>query len=153
MAAFNMSRGGDDACAFLVVGADGVPVPAVADFLTALTTRGRSAYTVRAYALGLAHWLTWLHEQQTLVDGVSRQTVEADIRAFRLGPKGGACPVDPERAGQIHPLTRKPFPSLRRLPRTINHRLSVLGAFYAYQIGLANESGSGAWYQRSIPFP
>ena len=153
MAAFNMSRGGDDACAFLVVGPDGVPVPAVAEFLTALTTRGRSAYTVRAYALGLAHWLTWLHEQQTLVDGVSRQTVEAYIRAFRLGPKGGACPVDPERAGQIHPLTRKPFPSLRRLPRTINHRLSVLGAFYAYQIGLANESGSGAWYQRSNPVP
>ena len=136
-----------------MLGPDGVPVAAINDFLLALFHRGRSAYTLRSYARGLVHFFDWLHTNDQEVDAVTPQTVEAYIAAFSTQPKGGACPADPQKAGQINQRTRKAAPAVQRQPRTINHRLSVLASFFAYHIRQDSAKGAGPWQHRTNPVP
>ena len=138
---------------FLVMGPDGTAVSVINEFLLHLAHCGRSAYTLRSYAQGLAHFFDWLHRNDHQVDEVTRQVIEAYITAFSLQVKGGACPVDPTKAGQINLLTRKVAPGRERQPRTINHRLSVLASFFAYRIQSDTDRGSGPWLNRFNPVP
>ncbi len=110
---------------------------------------------MRTYARGLADFLSWLNSDGRCIalDDVARRTVEEYITDFRLGVKGGACRVDPLRAGQINLRTRKASPSVERQPATINHRLSVLASFYAYRIERDRESGDACWADRPNPVP
>ncbi len=87
------------------------------------------------------------------VDDVTPQVVEAYIVLFSTETKGGACPVDPHKAGQINLRTRKSAPSIHRQPRTINHQLSVLASFFAYCIQRDTERGVGRWMHRANPVP
>ena len=60
VAGFSVRREVDGPVAFVVVGLDGRPVSELVAFLRDLAERGRSAYTQRAYALGLADFFGWL---------------------------------------------------------------------------------------------
>jgi len=153
MAAFTVNRAAKAPDLFVVMGPDGLPVVAINDFLQALAHRGRSAYTLRSYAHGLAHFFEWLHSVGQAVDDVTPQTVEAYIAALSTSPKGGACPGDAHTVGQVNPITRKVAPAVHRQPRTINHRLSVLAAFFAYRMQQDSEQGSGRWVNRTNPVP
>ncbi len=153
MAAFTVNRSAKAPDLFVVTGPDGLPEVVINDFLQALAHRGRSAYTLRSYAHGLAHFFEWLHAVEQAVEDVVPQTVEAYIAALSTTPKGGACPGDPHTAGQINSITRKVAPAVHRQPRTINHRLSVLAAFFAYRIQQDTEQGSGPWVNRTNPVP
>ena len=57
---FSVRRPDDGSAAFVVVDADGGAVPEAAEFCRWLVAVDRSAYTQRAYALGLAHFFNWL---------------------------------------------------------------------------------------------
>lgn len=153
MAVFTLFRLSEAPGVFLVVGTDGRPVSVINDFLGALAHRGQSSYTLRAYALGLVHFFTWLEQTGHHLDAVTRQTIETYISAFGDEPKGGACPADPSRAGQVNLLTRKALPSTQRKPRTINHRLSLLASFFAFHIQQDSEQNTGPWKGRTNPVP
>jgi site-specific recombinase XerD len=151
MPAFAVTRDPSGHPAFRVVGPDGRPAAAINEYLHYLDTCGRSAYTQRAYALGLAHFFGWLGETATAVDAVTHQIVGQYIAVFAQAPKGGACRPDPARAGQVNPLTRTAAPATTRQPRTINHRLSVLAAYFAFRIAQDTDRGAGAWCGRANP--
>lgn len=126
-----LQRGG--AHPFSVVGSDGAVVSDIDDFLAHLCASGRSGYTQRSYALGLAHFFDWLDQWDISVGAVTTQVVGRYVEEYRIGAKGGACPIDPQRTGHPNLLTRKAAPASERQPRTINHRLSVLASFFAYR--------------------
>jgi site-specific recombinase XerD len=153
MAVFTLTQSEENPSIFLVVGPDGLPVTTINEFLLHLSHCGRSAYTLRSYARGLAHFFGWLHTTGQHVEDVTPQAVEAYIALFSTETKGGACPVDPHKAGQINLRTRKSAPSIRRQPRTINHQLSVLASFFAYYVQRDTERGVGRWMHRANPVP
>jgi integrase/recombinase XerD len=153
MAAFTLTQSAEDPGIFLVMGPEGMPVPTVNEFLLHLSHCGRSAYTLRSYAHGLAHFFDWLHTSGLHVDDVTPQAVEAYMTFFSTEAKGGACPGDPYKAGQINLRTRKSSPPVHRQPRTINHQLSVLTSFFAYRIRQDTERDSGRWIRRGNPVP
>ena len=104
-----------------VVGPDHAPVPSINDFLSYLEQCARSPYTVRAYALGLAHFDGCLHETGVDVDAVTRPVVGQYIGAFGRGSRRHASLIDRPPANQ------------GRQARTVNHRLSVLGSYFAFR--------------------
>lgn len=124
-----------------------------ASFLAALKRDDRSPNTIRAYALGVAHFLSWLDERGIALAGVTRAVVGEYIQDFRFGPKGGSVRVSPSHVGKVNPRTRKPYASAERQPRTVNHRLTVIGRFFAHLIARDTERGEGRWLGRPNPVP
>src|SRR5712691_8318097 len=59
-------------------------------FLTELSLRDCSVYTQRAYAIGLAHFFSWLHASGGDPDHVTRQAVGSYITEFARGVRQGA---------------------------------------------------------------
>lgn len=153
VAGYVVRRVADGPVAFVVVDRDGRPVPELDAFLRDLAERGRSAYTQRAYALGVADFLGWLHAQGSALELVSRSVVGAYVEDFRAGAKRGATWVDVGRIGRVDGRTRKPAPALERQPATINHRLAVLASFFAFLIRRDRERGVGPWAGCENPVP
>jgi site-specific recombinase XerD len=122
---------------FRVCDSTGAGVGSCNQFLMELSLRDCSVYTQRAYALGLAHFLSWLHASRGDPDQVTRQIVGSYITEFARGAKEGAVAT---RFGQ------KP-----RQPRTINHRLNVLASYFEYCIRRDTEDGRGPWKGRINP--
>jgi integrase/recombinase XerD len=106
-------------------------------FLADLSLRDCSVYTQRAYALGLAHFFSWLHASGGDPDHITRQIVGSYVSEFARGAKQGAVGVRG---------TQKP-----REPRTINHRLSVLASYFEFCIRRDTEDGRGPWKGRINP--
>ncbi len=106
-------------------------------FLMELSLRDCSVYTQRAYAIGLAHFFSWLHAAGGDPDHVTRQIVGSYITAFARSARQGAVGARG---------TQKP-----RQPRTINHRLSVLASYFDYCIRRDTEDGRGPWKGRINP--
>ena len=106
-------------------------------FLTELSLRDCSVYTQRAYAIGLAHFFSWLHASGGDPDHVTRQAVGNYITEFGRGARQGAV--------STHSAPKA------RLPRTINHRLSVLASYFAFCIRRDTEDGRGPWKGRINP--
>jgi integrase/recombinase XerD len=143
----------DGSAAFVVVDPDGGVVPESAEFCRWLAAMDRSAYTQRAYALGLAHFFGWLATTgRSLVD-VERPVIAEYIADFRAGGKVGATRVDESRIGSVDARTRKPAPALERAPATVNHRLSVLASFFSFLIERDSDRGHGPWASRVNPVP
>ena len=82
MAAFTLTQSETDPGIFMVVGPDGQPVSSINEFLLHLSHCGRSAYTLRSYARGLAHFFSWLHTAGQQGDDVTAQAIEAYIALF-----------------------------------------------------------------------
>src|SRR5579863_7958334 len=76
--------------AFRVCDAQGVGVGSCDQFLTELSQRDCSAYTQRAYAIGLAHFFNWLDRAGGDSDHVTRQIVGSYIAEFARNEKQGA---------------------------------------------------------------
>lgn len=106
-------------------------------FLTELSLRDCSVYTQRAYAIGLAHFFSWLQAADCDPDRVTRQIVGSYIAEFARGTKQSAV---------VSRSAEKP-----RQPRTINHRLSVLASYFEYCIRCDTEDGRGPWNGRINP--
>lgn len=153
MGRFSVRRVAEGGVAFAVVDEAGHAAAECASFLAELALHGRSPYTQRAYAYGLADFLGWLADSKLTLEAVDRRLIGVYLTAFRHGEVGGACRRDPSRAGQVNPLTRKAAPGTVRRPRTVNHRLSVLASFFAHLIGRDSERGEGPWRDRENPVP
>jgi site-specific recombinase XerD len=153
MGAFTLIPSLEQPSVFLIMGPEGRPVSIINQFLSHLALCGRSGYTLRSYAQGLAHFFSWLTARGQSIESVTPQVVEAYITDFSLQTKGGACFIDPQKAGQINLLTRKAAPSVQRQPRTINHRLSVLASFFTYLIQQDADRSAGPWVHRTNPVP
>lgn len=143
----------DGSAAFVVVDADGRAVLEAGEFVRWLAAMDRSAYTQRAYALGLAHFFDWLADTGRSLVEVERPVIAAYMADFRAGGKAGATRVDESRVGSVDARTRKPAPGLERQPATVNHRLSVLASFFSFLIGRDTDRGRGAWAGRANPVP
>jgi site-specific recombinase XerD len=122
---------------YRVCDARGVSVGSCDQFLTELSQRGCSAYTQRAYAIGLAHFFNWLDHTGGDPDRVPRQIVGSYISEFARASRQGAITAD----GVLKP----------RQPRTINHRISVLSSYFDYCIRCDTEDGRGPWNGRVNP--
>jgi hypothetical protein len=72
MPIFVVEKAPQDEPAFRVLGPDRKPAGEIQEFLIYLSNCGRSTYTIRSYATGLAHFFGWLHERGTQVDAVTR---------------------------------------------------------------------------------
>jgi integrase/recombinase XerD len=79
--------------------------------------------------------------------------VEAYVDAFARGQRTGGRPPRGPRTSVVELKSGQPRASARRAPRTVNHRLSVLGSFFGYLIDRDTEAGDGAWAGRVSPVP
>lgn len=126
-----------DGKSYRVLDTLGFPVTTANEFLDHLEVRGRSPYTVQSYAIGMADFLGWLRQATITINDVTRHVIGQYIADFGNGPKRGI-------AGDA----RK---GLKRQPRTVNHRLSVLASYFTFLIRQDDEAGTGPWFQRLNP--
>ena len=131
----------------------GVPAQLIEEFLEHLARRGRGSYTTRAYRLGLHDFSCWLTERGQLLDRVVRADVETYIDAFARGHRTGGRPPRGQATAVVELKSKQPRRAVGRAPRTVNHRLSVLGSFFGYLIGQDTEAGHGTWFGRANPVP
>jgi site-specific recombinase XerD len=138
MPIYTTKRGAGGFCAaYRVCDSQGFSAGSCDQFLTELSLRDCSVYTQRAYAIGLAHFFSWLHASGEDPDRVTRQVVGGYITEFAKGARQGSVGAR---------STQKP-----RQPRTINHRLSVLVSYFEYCIRCDTEDGRGPWKGRINP--
>jgi site-specific recombinase XerD len=102
-------------------------------FLASLVARGCSSYTVRGYALGLAHFLEWLADQATALAAVERGDVAVYVSQFARHEVDGVM--------------------VGRAAATVNHRVSALGSFFGWLIDRDGLAGEGVWLGRVSPVP
>lgn len=121
------------------------------DYLAYLESRGRSAYTVRSYRLGLEHFHRWLEAQDLALNDIGTKNIEAYLDNLRVTPKDGAVRISLQRSGQVNPATRKAYPAPERKASTINHRLSVLTAFFDFLIRRDEDDACSEWNGRVNP--
>jgi hypothetical protein len=103
------------------------------EFVEWLVACGRSSYTVRTYASGLAHFLGWLEGRRAGLVEVDRGVVADYVAEFARG----------ERAGL----------AVGRAPATVNHRVSVLASFFGWLLERDRDAGTGCWSGRISPVP
>ena len=103
------------------------------EFLAWLACCGRGSYTQRTYALGLAHFLSWIDLHGVGLVDVDRRVVGEYVVAFRDGSEDGLA--------------------LGRQPRTVNHRLCVLASFFEFLERRVRDRGFGVWCDRPCLVP
>lgn len=96
-----------------------------------LVVLGRSSYTVRSYGLGLEHFRRSIAPIQ--LDVVDRTVIGEYVGEFARGPGRDDGSV--------------------RAPRTVNHRLAAIAAFYGFLIERDTRRGSGRWRGAENPVP
>lgn len=102
-------------------------------FLESLAARGRSSYTMRSYALGLAHFLEWFAARAIRLADVGRAELADYVAGFARNEVDGV-PVG-------------------RAAATVNHRVSALASFFGWLIERDGLAGTGAWLGRTSPVP
>lgn len=121
-----------------LLGADGAPVEPVEAFVEELRAGGCSPATMRSYCYDLMRWLRFLAAVEVAWQAAGREEVRDFVRWLRVS-------VNPARqraaggqgrppAGAVNPVTGKAYLTAGYAPRTINHALSVLSAFYDYAL-------------------
>ena len=138
MPTYLAKRSADEAgVRFRICDGDGRVMPLCDEYLFQLRLRDCSVYTQRAYALGLAHFFTWLGANGVEPERVTRQVIGRYIADFGESEPGGA-------------VTTRAAPKARSA-RTVNHRLSVLASFFDFHIRRDTEDGGGPWCGRVNP--
>jgi site-specific recombinase XerD len=143
--AFTVVKLARGAASWAVVDERGGEHPDAAAFLATLRRDDRSAHTLRAYAFGIAHFLTWLEARSIALEDVTRAVIGSYVVDFRASPKGGA-------AGMAA-VGEQGVDGAERTPRTVNHRLTVLSRFFGYLVERDREAGTGVWCLRRNPVP
>lgn len=100
-------------------------------FVEQLVVLGRSSYTLRSYQLGVEHFRRWLGPRS--LDEVTRSVVGEYVADFAAGP--GRVAGD------------------GRAPRTVNHRVAALAAFFGFLIERDTRRSAGCWRDRENPVP
>jgi len=144
---------GDDREPYRVVGPDGVVIEPVSVFLRDLLASGRSAATLRSYAVDLLRWWRFLDAVDVAWDRASRAEARdfscwiqltAKQRLQTSRPRAARWSSRP--AGAPNPVTGKPAPGDGYAPSTVAHSETVLRRFYDFH----RDAGSGPVLN---PFP
>lgn len=102
-------------------------------FLRDLAASDCQPSTLRSYAYDLLRWLRFLHDRHTDWRRAERVDVRALVEHMRAQPTANALrrKLAPQA---INGVSYKSGPGVTFAPRTINHQLSVLSAFYEFAI-------------------
>jgi integrase/recombinase XerC len=123
--------------AWQVFGPDGQPSSAARLFLSDLSASDCAVSTIRSYAYDLLRWFRFLSAVDVEWRQATRREVRDFVRWFRGAPNPqrdrGTGPGRPA-AGTLNPHSGKAYLSNGYAPRTINHALSVVSAFYAFAV-------------------
>ncbi|WP_131785654.1 tyrosine-type recombinase/integrase [Protofrankia symbiont of Coriaria ruscifolia] len=131
----------DGAVPWRLVDGLGEPVEPVEVFLRDFVAQGRSANSVRSYALALLRWWRFLAAVGIAWD----RATAAEVRDFVLWLGQATKPVAATRvasratAGQVNPVTRKRHLGNGYGPATVRHSNAVLRTFYEFWL----ERGEG----------
>ncbi len=128
----DLGPAGRSSSRFVVTG-PGFGAGEASEFVAWLAFCGRRSYTQRTYALGLAHFLSWIDRRGVGLVDVDRRVVGEYVVAFRDGSEDGLA--------------------LGRQPRTVNHRLCVLASFFEFIERRDRDRGFGVWGDRPCPVP
>ncbi|MDP8927761.1 MAG: tyrosine-type recombinase/integrase [Actinomycetota bacterium] len=108
------------------------------DFVRELRANGNSPATCRSYCYDLLDWFRCLQAVDTSWDRATRQ----DVRDYVLSilsadnPQRRRRRPDTPSPGSMNATTGKPYLARGYAPATINHRLSVIRAFYDFHAEL-----------------
>jgi integrase/recombinase XerC len=123
--------------AWQVFGPDGQPSSAARRFLSDLSASDCAVSTIRSYTYDLLRWFRFLSAVDVEWRQATRREVRDFVRWFRGAPNPqrdrGTSPGRPA-AGTLNPHSGKAYLSNGYAPRTINHALSVVSAFYAFAV-------------------
>lgn len=102
-------------------------------FLRDLAASNCQPTTLRSYAYDLLRWFRFLHDRFVDWHRAERVDVRALVEHMRAQPTATALRRDlaPQT---INTVTHKSSPNVTFAPRTINHQLTVLSAFYEFAI-------------------
>lgn len=109
---------------------DDARVPSVERYLQDFWARGMSSSSVESYARDLLRWFRFLWGSGKEWNRVTRDDIREFVTMLRASTKKPARPRRPVPA--INEVSGKPYLSAQYSPRTINHNLSVLFAFYDF---------------------
>jgi site-specific recombinase XerD len=144
---------GDDREPYRVVGADGDVVEPVSVFLRDLLASGKSAATLRSYAVDLLRWWRFLGAVDVAWDRASRAEARDFSCWIRLTVKQWLQTTRPRAArwssrtlGAPNPVTGKPAAGDGYAPSTVAHSETVLRRFYDF----CRDAGTGPVLN---PFP
>lgn len=114
-----------------VLGPDDLPIPSVEQYLLDFWARGMSTASVESYARDLLRWFRFLWASGKVWNPVSRDDVRDFVAALREASKD----VSRRRpVPAVNEVSGKPYLTDQYSPRTINHNLSVLSAFYDFHL-------------------
>jgi len=123
----------DPARPYRLLGADGVEVAAVTEFLHDMLADDASPTSLRSYAYELLAWFRFLRAVDVPWDRASR----TEARDFALWLKTTKKPPRPRRpgapaAGAVNSVTGKAYPGENYAARTRRHARAVIRSFYEY---------------------
>lgn len=121
----------------LVDGA-GCEVEAVSLYLRDLRGCEFSRESLRSYGLALLRWLRFLWAVDVDWDRATRVEVRDFVLWLQQAPKPRRRAPSGPRPGSVNAVTGKPYQGLGYAPRTINHNLSVVKAFYDFHAHFGN---------------
>lgn len=132
---FSVVEHAGDTPPYQITDNSGTVEESVSAFLRDLIASDRSPATGKTYAFALCAWLNFLHSH-----GKSWQSAASEeLRDYVLFLRSAENPYrvrhrtgGPE-PGSSNPRTGKPYLATGYKPATINHRLSVIHSFYAFQ--------------------
>ena len=109
--------------------------PAIHAFLLDLFVADRSSATVKSYAFALCSWLNFLAANATAWQQARSQHLRDYVLHLRTAdnPYRARRRKDGPAPGSANARTGKSYLAAGYQPATINHRLSVIQAFYAFQ--------------------
>jgi site-specific recombinase XerD len=113
-----------------VIDQGSVPVPCVESYLHDFWAQGMSVSSVESYARDLLRWFRFLWASGRQWDRASRDDVRDFVVAMREATKHPDS--DQPRLVQVNVVSGKPNLGSTYAPRTINHNISVISAFYEY---------------------
>lgn len=136
---------------WVVVNDDGTTVEPIRCFVVELTANGTSPSTRRSYCHDLLRWWRFCDAVGTTWDQAGTSEVRDFVRWMQSHPnpqrRRAGTPRSRPPAGSINMVTGKTYLRSGYAPRTINHALSVIAAFYAFMY----EAGLGPW--NPVPGP
>jgi len=144
---------GDDREPYRVVGPDGVAAEPVSVFLRDLLASGKSAATLRSYAVDLLRWWRFLDAVDVAWDRAERAEardfscwIQLTVKQRLQTSRPRAARWSSRTPGAPNPVTGKPSSGDGYAPSTVAHSETVLRRFYDFH----RDAGSGPVLN---PFP
>lgn len=125
----------DDIPPYQIIDNSGTVEESVSAFLRDLIASDRSPATVKTYAFALCSWLNFLHSRGLPWQSATHEELRDYVLLLRSAenPYRQRHRIAGPEPGTVNPRTGKPYLASGYKPSTINHRLSVIQSFYAFQ--------------------